>query len=130
LEHLAQPSNLFFVAGTLGAGIMPLVAPVSTYPQLGLLVHLEGAYLNFQHLVLRPEDRGMQRLITVLLWIGDVVVKLVRNVMPPRMHNAKHGVAITHSGHEDANGPNIVDLGKGNSLALHLPPDRIDMLCP
>ncbi len=91
-------------------------------------MHGEGAYLDFQHLAFRAEDRCVQRLIAILLGIGDVVVEFVGHVMPPRMHDAEHRIAIADLGHQDAHRADIVNLGEIDPLALHLPPDRIDML--
>lgn len=128
LEHLAQPGDLLLVAGAAGAGVMPLVAPVGAHPELGLLVHGEGADLDLQHLALRAEHRGMQRLVAVLLGVGDVVVELVGHVMPARVDDAQHRVAVAHLGHQDTHRADVVDLGEVDALALHLPPDRVDVL--
>ena len=60
LEHLTQPGNLLFIAVALAGGIVPLVTPVGADPKLGFVVHGEGANLNLQHLVFRPQHCRMQ----------------------------------------------------------------------
>lgn len=128
LQHLAQPGDLLFVAGTLAAGVVALVAPVGADAELGLVVHGEGADLDLQHLILGAEHSGVQRLVAVLLGIGNVVVELVGHMVPARVHQSQHGVAIGQRRHQDAHGAHVVDLGEIDALALHLAPDRIDVL--
>ncbi len=109
---------------------MALVTPVGTHAQFRVFVHGEGANLNFQHLVLGPDQGGMQRLIAVLLGVGDVIVELVGHVMPAGMHDPQRCVAVGNVRHQNTHGAHIVDLGKIDALALHLAPDRVDMLDP
>ena len=44
------------------------------------------------------------------------------------MDNPQCGVAVPHFRHQDAYGPDVVDLGEIDALAAHLPPDAVDML--
>ncbi len=128
LEHLAQPGDLLFVTPALGVGVHPLVAPVRADAELRLLVHGEGTYLDLEHLVLGADHRGMQRLVAVLLGVGDIVVEFVGHMMPARMHDTEGGVAVGDFGHQNAHRAHVVDLGEIDALALHLAPDRVDML--
>ena len=131
VQHLPQPGDFFLVsAGGTIARIGALVTPVGADPQLRLLVHLAGADLYFQHLALGAHHGRVQGAVTVLLGIGDIVVKLIRDVVPQPVHQAQGGVAVGNSRHQDAYGADIVDLGKANTLALHLPPDAVDVLGP
>ena len=69
LEHLAHPGNppLAVMVGPAAF----LVRPVRGYPELGVLVHLRRADLNFQCLTLRSDDRSVQRAIVVRLGVGE-----------------------------------------------------------
>ncbi len=127
-EHLTQPGDLLLVMVGAGIDIGALVAPVRADAQLGLFVHGVGANLHLQHLALRADHRGVQRAIAVLLGVGDVVVELLRNVPPQRMHDPQRGVAIADFRHQHANGANVVDLAELQALLLHLSPDGIDVL--
>ncbi len=127
-EHLTQPGDLFLVVVRGALDVGALVTPVRANAQLGFFVHGLGADLHFQHLALRPEHRGVQRAVAVLLGVGDVVVELLGNVSPQGVHDTQRGVAIANLGHQHANGANVVDLTELQAFLLHLPPDRIDML--
>src|SRR5690625_1329239 len=39
-------------------------------------------------------------------------------------------IAVLDPGHQNAHGTNVIDLRKADALALHLPPDAVDMLDP
>ena len=58
----------------IGRNRAVLVGPVCRQPQLSLLVHVVAADLDFDRLVLRPDDHGMDRLVAVGLGCGDVVL--------------------------------------------------------
>ena len=129
VQHLPQPGDLFLVGtGQLVGCIRALVLPVGAHPEFRLLMHVESANLHLQYLALGPDDRGMQGAIAVLLGVGDVIVKLVGDVVPQTVHQAQGGIAVTDFRHQDAHGANIVDLGKTDALALHFSPDTVDML--
>src|SRR5690606_30753218 len=127
-QHLAQPGDLGFVALGGGYRVAALVLPVGADAEFRLLVHLEGADLDFDDAVARPDHRGVQRAIAVFLGGGDVVVELVGNVAPFAVDDAEQGVAISHGGHQYPHRADIVDLGETDVLALHLSPDAVDML--
>lgn len=116
----------------VGAGldVGALVAPVGADPQLSLFVHRVGTDLHFQHLALRADDRRVQRAVTVLLGVGDVVVELFRNVPPQGVDDPQRGVAVAHFRDQHAHRAHIVDLAELQALALHFAPDRIDVFGP
>ncbi|MNQ60539.1 hypothetical protein D3C85_748220 [compost metagenome] len=91
-------------------------------------MHGVGADLHLQHLAVRADHRGVQRAVAVLLGVGDVVVELLGDVPPEGVHDTEGGVAIAHLRHQHAHGAHVVDLAELQALALHLPPDRIDVL--
>src|SRR5690606_18725716 len=127
-QHLAQPGDLGFVALGGGYRVAALVLPVGADAEFRLLVHLEGADLDFDDAVARPDHRGVQRAIAVFLGGSDVVVELVGNVAAVAVDDAEQGVAISHGGHQYPRRADIVDLGETDVLALHLSPDAVDML--
>ena len=91
-------------------------------------MHREGANLDFEYLVFRPHYGGMQRLIAVLFRVGDIVVKLIRHVVPARVNNPQHGVAVRHFRHQNTHRTHVMNLRKIDPFALHFAPDRVDML--
>ena len=128
LQHLAQPGHLLFVVVGAALGVGTLVLPVGTHAQLGLFMHGIGADLHLQHLAIRADHRGVQGAVAVFLGVGDVVVELLGNVPPQGMHDAERGVAVAHFRHQHAHRAHVVDLAELQALALHFPPDRIDVL--
>ena len=129
-QHLAQPGDLLFVVVGGRLYIGALVAPVGADPQFGLFVHGVGTDLHLQHLALRTDHRSVQGTVAVLLRVGDIVVELAGNVPPQGMHDTQRGVAVTHLGHQHPHRAHVVYLAELQALALHLPPDGIDVLGP
>ncbi|RMR10054.1 hypothetical protein ALP92_103717 [Pseudomonas syringae pv. primulae] len=127
-KHLTQPGNLLFVMIGAGFDVGAFVAPVRANAQFGLFVHGVGADLHFQHLAFRPDDGGVQRAVAVFLGVGDIVVELLGNMPPQRVHDTQRGVAVTHFRDQHAQCTHVVDLAERQALALHFAPDGIDVL--
>ncbi len=79
-QQFAQPAILFtlrqsqFLIGQpLGSGF--LIAPVSSHPQFGNVVHILGANLDLNAAVFRPDNAGMDGAIAVGLGQGDIVLE-------------------------------------------------------
>src|SRR5690554_53091 len=90
-------------------------------------MHAMSANLHLHDLAIRPDHGRMQRLVAILLGVGYVVIKLIRDVAPKRVHNSEGGITILHLRHENTHGPDIVYLGKIEALDAHLPPDAVDV---
>ncbi len=130
LKYLTQPGNLVFVGIGVAVQVRALVAPVRTDTQFSLFVHALGTDLHLEHLALGADYRGVQRAVAIFLRVGDIIVKLVGNVTPQAVHDAKRRVAVTHLRHQNPHRAHVIDLTKIDALALHLAPDRVDMFCP
>src|SRR5207248_2315177 len=63
IQELAQPAIL----RSLGRGSAMLVGPMRGDPELSDIVHLAGADLHLDALLLRPDDPGVQRAVIVRL---------------------------------------------------------------
>ena len=107
-----------------------LVAPVRGDAELGVLVHLVRADLDFDGLAFRPDHRGVQRAIVVRLRLRDVVVELPRHRRPQVVHDAERGVAVLHVVDEHAHRAHVVKRFEADALALHLVVDAVDVLRP
>ena len=82
VHELAEPGELGVV---LAVGLRAfLVAPVGRDPDLGHLVHRVGPDLDLERLAVEGDDRGVERLVEVVLGDRDVVVELARD----RRHRA------------------------------------------
>ena len=127
LQHLPQPGDTLLVIAA--RRVFPiLVTPMGTEPELGLVMHVLGADLNFHHPSPGPDHRGVQRAIAVALRRGDIVVELGRNVAPQAVDDAQNRVAVADFGNQHPHRANVVDLGKSQPLVLHLFPDAVDVL--
>ena len=126
VHELAQPGELGVVLA-VGLGAF-LVAPVGGDADLGHLVHLVGPDLDLERLAVDGDDRGVERLVEVVLGDGDVVVELARDRSPDAVDDAERRVAVAHVLDEQADGVDVVDLAELRALALHLLPDAVDVL--
>src|SRR6185437_5601085 len=73
---------------------------------------------------------GVQRAVIVALGSRDVVVEFARDDRPQAMHHPEYRVAVRHAAGEHAQRADVVQLAEADLLALHLPPDGIDVLGP
>ncbi len=96
--------------------------------QFGLLVHVEGADLHLQGLVLGTHHGGVQALVAVALGARDVVVELAGNGLPEAVHQAQYVEAVLDVAHQHAQGTHVVDLVEGQALLAHLRQDAGDVL--
>jgi hypothetical protein len=106
------------------------VGPVRGHAMLGMFVHGLGTDLDFDRAALLVAHDGVQRLVTVGLGLGDVVVKLFHDGGELLMHPAQGGIAVLHGGHHHAQGAQVQHLVKVQRLAPHLLDDAVDVLGP
>jgi len=107
-----------------------LVLPVGGHAVLGAPVHREGADLQLDRLAVRPDHRGVQRLVHVELGHRDVVLEPARDRVPSRVHRAQGGVAVADRVDEDADAHEVVDVGEVPTSHDHLLVDRVVVLGP
>ena len=91
-------------------------------------VHVVGANLDFDALVLRPDHSRVERLIHVALWQSDIVLEAARDRRPTRMDNAQRSVAVAQALYYDAKRDQIVDALELDLLLAHLAVDREGVL--
>jgi len=125
-QDAPQPRDLLLVLCVLAAAF--LVAPVRGDAELGMIVHVEGADLDFQRAVFGADDGGMQRTVVVALGLRDVVVELARNRLPQVVHQAEDRVAVDLMPDQHAHRANVVQLLETQPLPPHLVDDAGDML--
>ena len=126
-ENLAQPAQLLRVERIELAGF-GLVRPMRAHAEFRLAMHLARADLDFDRALIGTDDGGVDRPITVVLRVGDVVVELARHVTPARVNDTQRRVAIPDRRHDDAQRADVVDLVEVDALRVHLPPDAVDVL--
>ncbi len=95
------------------------------HPALGNAVHRLGTDLKFDGIAVRPDQRGVQRLVTIGLGDGDVVLELARHGLVQTVKHAQRPVAVEHIGHQHAKAENVLNMRKAQVLAAHLAVDGI-----
>ena len=70
----------------------------------------------------------MDGLIAIGLPVGNIVLKSTRHWLPELMDIAQHGINITWSVQDAADGNQVIDFIEAFLLILHFAIDRIDML--
>ncbi len=97
-------------------------------PELGRIVHLSRANLDFERAAVFVGDDCMQRLVTVRLRASDVVVVIAGNGRPLLMNRRQRLIALRHAGHDHSQATHVAQLVKGQPLAAHLVDDAVNML--
>ena len=100
---------------------------MSRNPVLGNLVHLLGSDLEFNR-SFRAVYSRMDGLVAIGLPVGNIVLKTSRHRFPKFMDITQHGIDITWSIQDTANGNQVIDFIKAFLFILHFAIDRIDML--
>ena len=103
-----------------------LVQPVRRHARLGHLVHGIGAHLEFHMDAGRTDQRGVQRLVAVVLGNGDEILEALRHRLVERVQDAQCQIAIGIARHDDAETEDVIQLGKALLLAVHLAVDGED----
>ena len=107
-----------------------LVAPVGSEPLLGDLIHPTTTDLYFDPLRIRAQYREVQGLVTVPLRSGEPVAQAVGAVAVDLRDGRVDVPATVLLGipilavKDDTHGEEVIDFLKGNTLNLHLTPDR------
>lgn len=105
-----------------------LVAPVRGHAELCELMHGAGADLDLERTPRLVGHDRVKRLVAVGLGLGDVIVVLLRNHGEVLVDDGEHLVAALDRIDDDAHGAHVEELVEAQVLALHLLPDRIDVL--
>ncbi len=92
-------------------------------------VHVKRADLYFKGLSCGTYQGGVQRLIHVWLWHGDVIFESPRNRLIHLMNYAQHRIAVSDRIYNYANGEQIINLIKSLILIYHFFVDAKEMLC-
>ena len=95
IEHRAQPLDLALVRLVVPG--LRLVAPVGGDADVGDAIHVGRADLHLERPTVRPDDGGVQRLVLVLLGVGDVVVEFAGDGPPEGVHHAERRIAVSES---------------------------------
>ena len=116
-EHETRPLHLLIHLSARGAAFVLLVSPVRGDAKLGSAMHRCSADLNFERAVGIITHDGVQRLITVALGRGDVILHATIHRSPETVHVVEHGAAGGFAGFviltvsdDDANRTNVHDI--------------------
>ncbi len=105
-----------------------LVLPVRRDAGFGDAVHLGGADLHLDRRAVRPEQRGVQRLVAVHARDRDVVLEAAGHRLEHRVHDAERAVTRVGLVDDEAEAVHVDDLVQRDLLAPHLLVDAVDVL--
>ena len=103
------------------------IGPVRGNTHLCHLVHVFGANLHLNRHAVRPDHRGVQRLIAVRFWNGDVIFHPPRTRLVEAVHLPQHAIAGVRVMDNDAEGVDIHDRVKTLLLEHHFAVDGVQM---
>ena len=127
LEQLPDPGKGFLIALL----IQPLlVFPVRRNAVFRHFVHLGRADLNLKRDTCPSDDCRMQRLVSVGLGRGNIILKPSGDRLIQIMHIAEHIVAVRHGIHDNTHRADIVDFVDRFVLGIHFTINRVNMLYP
>ena len=126
VEQRLQPARAEFFGRRLVFPALPgLVEPVRGHAGFGHQVHRLGADLELDVDAGRPDQRGVQRLVAVDLGDGDVVLEAPRHRLVQLVQHAQRRVAADDVGQDHAHAVQVVHLGEGQVLFVHLAVDGV-----
>ena len=128
LVSCCQSTMRLSQARSAGRGVVVLVVPVGGDAELGPAVHLLGADLHLERLALRPDHRGVQRLVEVELGHGDVVLEPPLHRLPRGVDRAQRGVAVLDRVDDDPDADQVEDVVELLALDDHLLVDAPQVL--
>ena len=136
LVQLVHPTQLGVVGGglrgrrALGRTVarLLLVLPVRGDTVFGAAVHVLGADLELDRPVARPQHRGVQRLVHVVLRQRDVVLEAPRQRVPAGVQDAERAVAVAGGVDQHPQPDQVVDVGELATPHHHLLVDRVVVL--
>ena len=91
-------------------------------------MHLAGTDLNFDRLAAGTKHDGMNGLVAIGLRVGDVIIKLIRQMAVVSMHYPQRGIAVLQALGDNPHRPHVKQLVESEMFFLHFAPDAIDML--
>ncbi len=107
---------------------MLFVRPVGGNTHLRHLIHIFRTNLHFDRHAVRPDHRGVQRLIAVRFRNGDIVFHAARTRLIQTVHLAEYAVAGVRILDDYAEGINIHDRVKTLLFKHHFAVDGVQML--
>ncbi|KAF1031801.1 MAG: hypothetical protein GAK34_03660 [Delftia tsuruhatensis] len=102
-----------------------LVEPMGGHAGLGDDVHFLGADLELDVHARGAHQRGVQRLVAIVLGNGDVVLEAARHGLVHLVQHAQRRVAIDNARQDDAKAVDVRHLGKAQLVLLHAQIERI-----
>ena len=93
-------------------------------------MHIVRSDLHLNGFASRPHDGRVQRLVVIVLGVGDVIVEFTRQIGPQVVHGPEGGITILDRVDKDADCTNVIEILQTAILALHFAPDAVDMFRP
>src|ERR1700677_4882365 len=101
------------------------VTPMRRHAPLGDLMHLLGADLHFHALLLRTDDRRVDRAITVGFRVGDKILEALGDHPPCGVKDTQRTITVVFAFNDDAKAEYVRQGFEVELLVLQLAPDGV-----
>ena len=104
VQQISYPFQLSVIVGGFSVLSAFFIFPVRRDSDFCRFMHLPRSDLRLEGLSVRADQRGMERLIHVRLWHGDIVLEASRHRRIHFMDDPKHRITFLHGIYDDADG--------------------------
>ena len=133
-KQLANPGNALQILRVWACVGRPyqsrrflFVPPMGGHTVLCMIMHFLSTNLDFEGALVIAQNDGMKRPVAVGFRTRNVIIEVVSEGAPERMHDPKHGVASAHIPHDDAKRAQVLHLVKIKPFRAHLRSDAVDV---
>ncbi len=127
LQQALHPALGADLCGRAALATVLFIGPVCGYTHLRHLVHVFCANLHFNRYAVWPDHRGVQRLIAVRFWNGDVIFHTTRTRFIQAVHLPQHAIAGVGVVDDHAERVDIHDRVKTLLFEHHFAVDGVKM---
>ena len=127
LQQALHPALGAYLRGSAGFAVL-FISPVRGNTHLRHLIHIFGTDLDLNRHAVRANHRGVQRLIAVRFWNGDIVFHAARTRLVQAVHLAQHAITGVRIIDDHAESVDVHDRVKTLLFEHHFAVNRIKML--
>ena len=128
LQQALHPALGADLRGGAAFAAVLFISPVRRDTHFRHLIHVFGTNLHLNRNAVRANHGGVQRLISVRFWNGDVIFDAPRTWLVQAMHLPQHAVAGVRVVDDDAERVDIHDRVETLLFEHHFAVDRVQML--
>ena len=128
LQQALHPALGADLRGGAAFAAVLFISPVRRDTHFRHLIHVFGTNLHLNRNAVRANHRGVQRLVSVRFWNGDVIFDAPRTRLVQAMHLPEHAITGVRVVDDDAERVDIHDRVKTLLFEHHFAVNRVQML--